>query len=136
MIAILAAAVGSFLLTPPDPSIAPTAAMVARTLDLTSFDNSTGPRRRAGARTPADYGFINADTIGSLAVLSPKDRNWELTVELISRSGDDVVICFGDNARDGGSYRVQQPLTLHHELNGLYRALPDRPQVPSCPAKS
>ena len=135
MIAIFAAAAG-ILLTPPEPNRVLSAAMVARTLDLTTFDNSTSPRRKAGHRTPADYGFTIVDGDRSLALLSPKDRTWELSVELISQSGDEVIICFGDNARDGGTYHVQQPIALHHELNGLYRALPDRPPVPSCPAKS
>ena len=132
MIALLAAAI---LLRPPDPSIAPTAATVARNLDLTSFPNSTGPRRKAGARTPADYGFTVVDADGSLAVLSEKDRSWEISVTLISQDHGDAIVCFGDDARNGGAYHAQAPLTLRHGEDGLYRPLPERPQIPTCPAK-
>jgi hypothetical protein len=131
MIALLFAGI---LLAPPDPSIAPDAAMVARNLDLTTFPNSIGPRRKPGAKIPADYGFTAVDADGSLAILSQTDHSWEISVTLISHDGDDVIVCFGDDARNGGSYHAQSPLKLHHELTGLYRALAERPQIPSCPA--
>jgi hypothetical protein len=134
MITVLAAS--AFLFGTPQPSLTANAVTVAQNLDLTSFANSVGPRRKPGARLPADYGFTHVDGNDSLAVLSEPDRSWELSVELISRNGDDVVICFGDDARNGGTYHSQQPLTLHKGLDGVYRALDERPQVPSCPAKS
>jgi hypothetical protein len=110
--------------------------MVARNLDLTSFQNSVGPRRRAGKKTPEDYGFIRIDQVGSLATMTEKDGSWEITVTLISNDGPDATICFTDTALNGGSYRAQAALTVHRDLrDGLYRALPDRPVVPSCPAK-
>jgi hypothetical protein len=133
---IVALAASAFLLTPPQPNPVPNAVTVARNLDLTSFANSVGPRRRPGARLPAEYGFTQVDGDDSLAVLSERDRSWELSVELISRDGDNVVICFGDTARNGGSYHVQEALALHKGLDGVYRALEDRPSIPSCPTRS
>ena len=43
------------------------------------------------------------------------------------------MICFRDQAANGGSYNSQTPLTLKPAADGLYRAS-EAPQTPDCPA--
>lgn len=76
---------------------------VAQHLDFTSFPNSTEPRRRADKKTPADYGFTQIRTREGCTVLR-EGRTWEIALRLLSWTGDHLVVCFADTARNGGTY--------------------------------
>jgi len=99
-----------------------TQAEVARRLDLTSFPNSTGPRRGAGAVTPADYGFAKMSKREGWTVLSAQDGGWDIGVRLLSADADSALICFLDKAQNGGTYRAQSALEVARGPDGLFHA--------------
>lgn len=76
-------------------------------LDLTSFPNSTGPRRAAGKTTFADYGFSRVEMTPGGAKLTASDGSWVMSFEIVSSSSDTVEICFHDQAlgRPGQVFR-------------------------------
>jgi hypothetical protein len=91
-------------------------AFVFAHLDLTSFRNSTGPSRRTGQRLFAELGIHPTETSDSTA--SSLSDGWFYRIRVLERRDfngdgvDEVAVCFWDEARNGGSYRVQQPLLL------------------------
>lgn len=76
-------------------------------LDLTSFPNSTGPRRAAGEFTFADYGFTQVEMTPGGAKLTASDGSWVMSFEIVSNSSGTVEICFHDQAigRSGQIFR-------------------------------
>ena len=91
------------------------ATFVFQHLDLTTFRNSTGPRRQEGQRLFADLGIKATRTSDTEAVSESDD--WTYSIKVIARRDfnrdgvQEVAICFTDTARQG-SYNVQQPLLL------------------------
>jgi hypothetical protein len=108
--------------------------VVGRALDLSSFNNSTGPRRRPEARTPEQYGFTRIDFDGEWARFVEEDLGWEMDLKLIRREGDVLLVCFKDQARNGGSYATEDALELRRNDAGLYAAR-SAPATASCPTK-
>jgi hypothetical protein len=108
------------------------AASIAAKLDLRAFANSTGPRREPQKKSPADYGFVRATVEDGWATLFDPVVGWRLGVKVLQRSPGKVVICFRDQAANGGSYNTQTALTLKPAADGLYRAS-EAPQTPDCP---
>lgn len=61
---------------------------VATRLDITSFPNSIGPRRKEGLRTFADYDFTSVVRDGNAAVLDAADKSWTFrSVSSIAATG-------------------------------------------------
>jgi hypothetical protein len=77
-------------------------------LDLTSFRNSTGPRRRPGQRFYKDLD-VHPDQVSETEAASTLG-DWLYSVIVLRTydySGDgrpEVLVCFSDIARNGGSY--------------------------------
>jgi hypothetical protein len=77
-------------------------------LDLTSFGNSTGPRRRAGQVFLTDLGVHPDKASDTEAAATQGD--WLYSVRILRKhdyDGDgtpEVLICFFDMAQNGGSY--------------------------------
>ncbi len=91
------------------------ATFVFQHLDLTTFPNSTGPRRKAGQRLFADLSIKPTRTSEMEAV--SEDGDWTYSIKVLARrdfNGDgvqEVVICFSDVAGQG-TYNIQQPLLV------------------------
>jgi hypothetical protein len=101
-----------------EPSVWPTsnlATFVFQHLDLTTFRNSTGPRRRSGQRFFVDLGIKPTRASETEAVSESGD--WTYSIKVLARrdfNGDgvqEVAICFADTASQG-TYNVQQPLLV------------------------
>lgn len=105
---------------------------VARKLDVTSFPNSTGPRRKEGLRTLADYGFTTATRDGNAAVFELADKSWTFRVSLIDRSDKALKLCILDRALGGGSYFSVKPIEVAPGKDGLYRATGNPVADPNC----
>ena len=77
-------------------------------LDLTSFRNSTGPRRRPGQRFFKDLN-VHPDRVSETEAASTQGE-WLYSVRILRTydySGDgrtEVLVCFSDVAQNGGSY--------------------------------
>ena len=77
-------------------------------LDLTSFRNSTGPRRRAGQRFFKDLN-VHPDQVSETEAASTQGE-WLYSVKVLRTydyNGDgtvEVLVCFSDIAQNGGSY--------------------------------
>ncbi|MHB8285437.1 MAG: hypothetical protein ACYDD1_12265 [Caulobacteraceae bacterium] len=106
---------------------------IARNLDLSSFPNSTGPRRREGANTPKDYGFVRISDGDRFSILSEDDGSWQIGVKILSGARGHYTVCFMDTARNGGSYHVEEPLDVVLTPNGLFRATPSPNAASPCP---
>ena len=93
---------------------------VATKLDITSFPNSTGPRRKEGLRTFADYGFTSVARDGNAAVLDAADKSWTFRVSIL------------DRALNGGSYFSVKPIEVAQGKDGLFRATGNPVADPNC----
>ena len=85
-------------------------------LDISSFRNSTGPRRGPGQRLFADLGVQLTRVTETQA--TSDDGGWAYVVRILGKDDynkdgvDEVLICFHDIARDGGSYNTTQHLVV------------------------
>lgn len=108
-------------------------------LDLSTFRNSTGPRREPQQRTFRDLGILPTRVTDTHIV--SEDNNWYYEVEILGQrdfNGDgveEVAICFRDEAKRG-SYRTQSPLLLQligHRVVALHFAIDMSQEAASCP---
>jgi|SRR5579859_4284373 len=134
MIALLASVVLASTGQHRGPAPRVTQTEVALHLDLTSFPNSTGPRRKIGALTPADYGFTRISRREGWTVLSEQDGGWIIGVRLLSTDASGALICFLDEARNGGTYRDQSALEVAPSSDGLFHAQRTLRPVRGCPS--
>ena len=65
-------------------------------LDLSSFPNSTGPRRSPGKRSFADYGFTEVELTSEGATLYRPDHSWMMWFSILTTGPSTIRICFGD----------------------------------------
>lgn len=105
---------------------------VATKLDLSSFPNSTAPRRKEGLRTFADYGFTQVARDGNAAVLDMADKSWTFRVTLLDRSDKLLRLCILDRALGGGSYFSVRPIEVAQGKDGLFRATGNPVTDPNC----
>jgi hypothetical protein len=113
------------------PKAAGDAAVIGARLDLTSFANSTGPRRQPNNKTPADYGFTEVSVADGWASFVAPALGWRLGVKVLKRWPGRTLVCFADEARNGGSYFTQTTLILTPTTDHLYRAARS-PETPAC----
>jgi hypothetical protein len=106
------------------PAALTTAATVLLHLDLTSFANSTGPRRRAGLYTPADYGLSKVETFkdGWTQVSEPRG-GWFMSALLLAGSPRAATICFTDTGGNGASYRATEVLQIQRQADARWTAV-------------
>jgi hypothetical protein len=131
---LLAAFVAASPAATPTPSIQPAhewpqqdvAKFVFDHIDLTTFRNSTGPRRKPGQRLFSDLGIRPGEATESRVVSALSD--WTYVIQVLGRrdyNGDgveEVAICFSDAAANGGNYRASNPY-LVQILDGRVVAL-------------
>lgn len=114
---------------------APSAAEVLHGLDLTSFRNSTGPRREVGLRRPVDWAFSGLSIAGGQASLERPKDGWTISLEILRTTSDGVIACFNDQARNGGSYSAQTALHIVRDDVGGYRVVDETVRDPDCPPR-
>lgn len=96
------------------------AKFVFERLDISSFRNSTGPRRKPGQRYFSDLG-VRPDKLTETVASSDNGGEWFYQVRILGKSDynkdgvQEVAICFSDAATNGGSYRT----TNHYVLQLL-----------------
>jgi hypothetical protein len=107
----------------------PSAISLGRKLDLSSFANSTGPRRDPARHTPEQYGFTVIGGDSRVATFSQPDSSWRLSVTVLSRSPGHIIVSFVDRAGGNlgpdklfGSYSAEDTLDLQLGEDGLYKA--------------
>ncbi|OSZ66446.1 hypothetical protein CAP40_11230 [Sphingomonas sp. IBVSS2] len=105
---------------------------VATRLDITSFPNSIGPRRKEGLRTFADYDFTSVVRDGNAAVLDAADKSWTFRVSILDRSDRTMKLCILDRALNGGSYFSVKPIEVAQGKDGLFRATGNSVADPNC----
>lgn len=109
------------------------AAGAARVLDLTSFRNSTGPRRRPEAKTPADHGFTQVVRTRDGVELYRDDQSWMMTVRVLEDGPEKKLLCIGDFAMSGGTYKAMQTIEVRPGPDGLLKATAAKILDPRCP---
>jgi hypothetical protein len=103
------------------------ARFVFERLDLSSFGNSTGPRRRPGQRFFRELG-IHPNAVSDTEAAS-NDDEWSYSVQILGKADYnkdgvvDVLVCFHDMAQNGGSYFTRNPYVLQL-IDGRAIALP------------
>lgn len=91
-------------------------------LDLTSFPNSTGPRRIVGKWSLADYGFTRLRRSSDYVEARTADvGGWEIGFTVLAPGTQAMTICLIDRAQDGGSYRTQTPYRVERQPDGRWR---------------
>jgi hypothetical protein len=106
---------------------------VAEHLDVLSFPSSIYPRRRPGANTLKDYGFVhfeNAD--GGVRSIDPEIQ-WVFGVKIIEDNGGIKVLCIQDQAVNGGSYYTQNTVEVKLGRDGLFHGTGRTPENDQCP---
>lgn len=127
MLALIFAAIIALPATAP---LTPDIATIAAQLDMTSFRNSTGPRRQDGLVTPADYGFTEIETGDGIVTLTRPDESWLLSLRLLD-DAEPLAVCITDRAQNGGSYFTVTAYAL--TLDGaFYKAGEPLPERPDC----
>jgi hypothetical protein len=92
------------------------ARFVFERLDLSSFGNSTGPRRRPGQRFFRELG-IHPNKVSDTEAAS-NGEEWSYSVQILGKADYnkdgvvDVLVCFHDIAQNGGSYFTRNPYVL------------------------
>ena len=109
-------------------------ALLLKRLDLASFRNSTGPRRKVGKRTPEQYGFVKSSVRNQAAVLTEADGSWAISLSIIGEKLGHNLVCFEDEAENGGQYATKQVLDLTLGQDGLYEAK-EQAATADCPAR-
>jgi hypothetical protein len=110
------------------------ATSVLRKLDLSSFANSTGPRRGPGKKTPEQYGFTRSEVTDGVSLLAEAGGDWSLRLRILRQRPGRLLVCFEDKAHNGGSYDAQSLLLLTLDKDGLYKAK-EQPARADCPAR-
>lgn len=109
-------------------------------LDLTTFRNSTGPKREPGQRFFSDLGIRPTEI--SEAAATHDGEDWLYSVLVLGRrdfNGDgfeEVAICFNDKAQNGGTYNTQKPLLLQlfgRRAVALDFEIDTAPEAGTCP---
>ena len=106
------------------------ATAILQHLDLDTFPNSTGPRRRRLLHTPADYGFSKLERFDDgWTQISEPDDGWHLSAFLLDRGKASATICFVDAGGRGATYRATQVLRVKLGGNARWAAvqIADRP---------
>lgn len=91
-------------------------------LDVTSFNNSFGPRREKNKVTLRDYGASKSKFDDKKVVVSSEDDSWKYTITLLDGKAVQTEICFEDQAFNGGSYHSQEALSLNVDKSGFLKA--------------
>ncbi len=87
------------------------AKFVFERLDISSFRNSTGPRRKPGQRHFADLG-IHPTKLTDTTASSDERGEWFFQIRVLGKSdynkdgAQEVAICFSESAQNGGRYRA------------------------------
>ncbi|RZI98536.1 MAG: hypothetical protein EON90_12975 [Brevundimonas sp.] len=106
------------------------AADILQRLDLNSFPNSTGPRKVAGWKYPADWSFTVLREEGGSAVLE-RPGAWAMSLRIIRRTEDGIIVCFFDHAQNGGNYSARSALRIVGDGAGGYRVA-EEVEDPTC----
>lgn len=92
-------------------------------LDITSFDNSTGPRRRPGLKTLADYGLTRNESFDDgWSYASQVDGSWMVGVLVLDDAPDRKLLCVTDSATGSGTYRATTVVEAVPAGEGLWRS--------------
>ncbi|WP_156363658.1 hypothetical protein [Sphingomonas sp. Leaf357] len=115
---------------------APTSSAIMRRLDLNSFPNSTGPRRKISLHTPTDYGFTNFKVFpDGWAQLSEPNDEWHMSALLLDWKDGVATICFVDAGGGGARYRATQVIRTSLDSGARWKAMQvgDRPDCRNDP---
>lgn len=108
----------------PVATAATEAMAILQHLDLNSFPNSTGPRRRLALRTPDDYGLTKVKTFNDgWAQVSEPDNGWYMSALVLEDSPEFVTLCFLDTGGNGATYRTTQVLHVQLQADARWTAL-------------
>jgi len=115
-----------------EASPAPDMLFIARHLDVLSFPNSIGPRRRPDAKTLMDYGFTQFRAKANRVEANEDDGQWYFAIELVADHGDSKELCVTDMATNGGTYAARSLINVHLGADGLFHATNTPPEGNSC----
>lgn len=112
------------------------ATAILKRLDLNSFPNSSGPRRRRSLHIPSDYGFTDVKSFDDgWAQLSEPEDSWHISALLLASGKGTATVCFVDAGGKGSTYRATQVLDATLGVTGLWTAtqVADRPDCRNNP---
>jgi hypothetical protein len=108
------------------------AAEMIKNLDMTSFANSIGPRRKPGAYTLAQYGFTSFTSFGDgWAEAEEADHSWSFRIFVLNNGDRKKRLCVIDAAH-GGTYHTTEAVDVAPSAGGLWKATSVLGQVPGC----
>ena len=108
------------------PALAEEPREIAERLDVTSFPNSTGPRREDGLFTLADYGFTDVAVDGQTVRFTDPEDGWVFTVTVLAGRKGRLWLCVADKAGNGGSYDTVKAIEVVEGATGLWHATANR----------
>lgn len=115
-----------------EASPAPDMLFIARHLDVLSFPNSIGPRRRPDAKTLMDYGFTQFRAKANRVEANEDDGQWYFAIELVADHGDSKKLCVTDMATNGGTYAARSLINVQLGADGLFHATNTPTEGNSC----
>lgn len=106
--------------------------MIAR-LDMTSFRNSIGPRRVAGERSLAQYGFTERSAFDDgWAYAKMADGSWQFGIFVLTDGQTTKRLCVTDDAIDRGTYHATIPIEVSRQADGTWRSVHVFARLPGC----
>lgn len=106
---------------------------VAEHLDVLSFPSSVYARRRLGANTLKDYGFIHFENANGGVRSIDSDIQWVFGVKIVEDNGGIKVLCIQDQAVNGDSYYTQSTIEVKLGRDGLFHGTGRTPENDQCP---
>lgn len=109
------------------------ALFVAEHLDVLSIPSSIYARRRPGANTLKDYGFVDFEKTDGGVRSVDRERRWIFGVKIIEDNGGIKVLCIEDGAFNAGSDGSQNAFEVKLGADGLFHGTGRFPQSEQCP---
>lgn len=106
---------------------------VARHLDVLSIPSSIYPRRRKGANTLADYGFVDFKAVDGGVQSTLQDKSWLFGVKIVADDGGIKILCIRDQALNNGTYLSQSTMEVKIGSDGLFHGTGRTPINAQCP---
>ncbi len=115
------------------PHVENAALSVAEHLDVLSIPSSIYPRRRPGANTLKDYGFVSFEKVDGGVRSIDREKQWVFGVKIVEDNGGIKVLCIQDEALNGGTYGTQNAFEVKLGSDGLFHGTGRVPLSDQCP---
>ena len=107
--------------------------LVAEHLDVLSIPSAIYARRRPGANTLKDYGFVRVEPFDGGIRLTDQNRQRFFGVRILEDNGGFKLLCIQDEALTGSKVIMQNAVEVKLGRDGLFHGTGRVEQTEACP---